>query len=293
VAVFYFRSCYTTDDFPTEAHWEVLREVELAAAIKCPSLPHYLCTYKKVQQRISRGVHEVVEGGPTTGNDTNNTSVIADLFRTALGQYKRSAALVGGKAPLLGRNLASNHLSPALETTDYYSAAGGIPVGHPSINTTVSVDVEVSQQVKDTQNNSISTLAAWVESNFVPIYSLNPSEDPLADETLVKDAIANPSKYVLKPMLEGAGRIYAREEMVELLKIPKPADEKDVSTTGSAVPSYWTIRREYILMKRINVRQFASLRDAHDAPKSAAPAITPPPSTLLGLDRTTYPAYLL
>eukprot|EP00758_Cryptobia_borreli_P005170 Tbor_TRINITY_DN4763_c0_g1::TRINITY_DN4763_c0_g1_i1::g.16950::m.16950/K21456/GSS; glutathione synthase len=56
VTLFYFRSCYTPKDFPSESHWETREKIERSLAIKCPSLPHYLCGFKKIQQILCGSV---------------------------------------------------------------------------------------------------------------------------------------------------------------------------------------------------------------------------------------------
>eukprot|EP00796_Vickermania_ingenoplastis_P008974 gene8974-6297_t len=59
VTLSYFRSCYIPEDYPTPDCWAAREAVERSNAIKCPSLPHHLCTFKKVQQRLSE-VEEVL-----------------------------------------------------------------------------------------------------------------------------------------------------------------------------------------------------------------------------------------
>lgn len=253
VALFYFRSCYAPDDLPTEDHWNVRRDVELAAAIKCPSLPHYLCTYKKVQQVISQGVHDASVSSSSVTSD----SLIAKLFSQALPSYVRDG-------PPNGASFFANALSSVLEPTDFFAPASS--ESQEIASSPLLVDSALQNAIKGPKEDPSGYLAQWIESNFVPIYSLNPAENPAGSEALVQEAIANPDSYVLKPMLEGAGRIYARGEMVELLRTPKPAEGGSKEEADSS--PYWTIRREYILMKRINVRQFPSLRDAHDGPSA-------------------------
>lgn len=50
VAVVYFRNSYVPQDFPTETHWDVRLQLEQTNAIKCPSIPYHLMTFKKLQQ---------------------------------------------------------------------------------------------------------------------------------------------------------------------------------------------------------------------------------------------------
>ena len=54
VSLFYFRSCYdVTPDFPNDACWAAREAVEASNAIKCPSLPHHLCTWKRIQRVLT------------------------------------------------------------------------------------------------------------------------------------------------------------------------------------------------------------------------------------------------
>ncbi|KEG10346.1 putative glutathione synthetase, partial [Trypanosoma grayi] len=50
VAVAYFRSTYVPADFPTEEAWAARLQVERSSAVKCPSVPYHLLTFKKLQQ---------------------------------------------------------------------------------------------------------------------------------------------------------------------------------------------------------------------------------------------------
>lgn len=67
-SVVYFRSCYTPLDFFSEECWEMREQLERSNAIKCPSLPHYLMTWKKVQQRFSSSSPNVLESIAFRGN---------------------------------------------------------------------------------------------------------------------------------------------------------------------------------------------------------------------------------
>lgn len=50
VAVAYFRSTYTPEDFLTETAWTARHDIERSSAIKCPSIPYHLLTFKKLQE---------------------------------------------------------------------------------------------------------------------------------------------------------------------------------------------------------------------------------------------------
>lgn len=54
VAVAYFRSGYTPDDYPTEVEWDGRLLLERSLAIKCPSVAYQLVGAKKVQQALAR-----------------------------------------------------------------------------------------------------------------------------------------------------------------------------------------------------------------------------------------------
>lgn len=52
VSLFYFRSCHDVSDFPVPKCWTARELIEASTAIKCPSLPYHLCTWKRVQQAL-------------------------------------------------------------------------------------------------------------------------------------------------------------------------------------------------------------------------------------------------
>ncbi|CAH0481993.1 unnamed protein product [Peronospora belbahrii] len=54
VAVAYFRSGYTPNDYPTEQEWAGRTIIERSYAIKCPSIAYHLAGTKKVQQVLSQ-----------------------------------------------------------------------------------------------------------------------------------------------------------------------------------------------------------------------------------------------
>ncbi|KPA77284.1 putative glutathione synthetase [Leptomonas pyrrhocoris] len=53
VAVAYFRSTYVPQDFPSEGAWKTRAWIEESNAVKCPSIPYHLMTFKKMQQLMS------------------------------------------------------------------------------------------------------------------------------------------------------------------------------------------------------------------------------------------------
>ncbi|RLN26037.1 hypothetical protein BBO99_00000541 [Phytophthora kernoviae] len=54
VAVAYFRSGYTPNDYPTENEWSGRMLIEQSYAIKCPSIAYHLAGTKKVQQVLAQ-----------------------------------------------------------------------------------------------------------------------------------------------------------------------------------------------------------------------------------------------
>uniref|UniRef100_H3H115 Glutathione synthetase n=1 Tax=Phytophthora ramorum TaxID=164328 RepID=H3H115_PHYRM len=54
VAVAYFRSAYTPNDYPTENEWAGRTLIERSYAIKCPSIAYHLAGTKKVQQVLAQ-----------------------------------------------------------------------------------------------------------------------------------------------------------------------------------------------------------------------------------------------
>lgn len=53
VAVAYFRSAYTPNDYPSETEWAGRTLIERSYAIKCPSIAYHLAGTKKVQQALA------------------------------------------------------------------------------------------------------------------------------------------------------------------------------------------------------------------------------------------------
>lgn len=53
VSLFYFRSGYTPDDYPSDAEWESRLLIEKCNAIKCPNIGYHLAGCKKVQQTLA------------------------------------------------------------------------------------------------------------------------------------------------------------------------------------------------------------------------------------------------
>jgi glutathione synthetase len=53
VAVAYYRSAYTPDDYPSDLEWQGRELIERSYAIKCPSIAHHLAGTKKVQQVLA------------------------------------------------------------------------------------------------------------------------------------------------------------------------------------------------------------------------------------------------
>lgn len=54
VSVFYLRSLYDVKDITSEKSWQARETLEICNAVKCPSLPYHLCTWKRVQQALSQ-----------------------------------------------------------------------------------------------------------------------------------------------------------------------------------------------------------------------------------------------
>jgi glutathione synthase len=52
VSLFYLRSLYDVADFKSALAWEARGLYEASSAIKCPSLPYHLCTWKRIQQLL-------------------------------------------------------------------------------------------------------------------------------------------------------------------------------------------------------------------------------------------------
>ncbi|CAC9469423.1 putative glutathione synthetase [Leishmania infantum JPCM5] len=78
VAVAYFRSTYVPKDLPTETAWQTRERIEESNAVKCPSVPYHLMTFKKMQQLMSN-VSEVLAPVSFDG-DQQKAAALAEHF---------------------------------------------------------------------------------------------------------------------------------------------------------------------------------------------------------------------
>ncbi|CAJ1006776.1 putative Eukaryotic glutathione synthase, ATP binding domain/Eukaryotic glutathione synthase [Leishmania naiffi] len=78
VAVTYFRSTYVPQDLPTDAAWQTRAWIEESNAVKCPSIPYHLMTFKKMQQLMSN-VSEVLAPVSFAG-DQQKAAALAEHF---------------------------------------------------------------------------------------------------------------------------------------------------------------------------------------------------------------------
>lgn len=283
VTLFYFRSCYTPGDFPTEIQWQARRDIEVSAAIKCPSLPYYLCTFKKVQQIItgsrmrSDGTAVPTAGStspsarsPTSANvkDFSIPSITseADHIQQLLSRLELGAGTPNSECGPTGRRRGATVKPFGVSAAQYYEPVNAYAdvdqtPRKGASHATDSGDSYDLIYFGDGGNANASAFQVdwytnWIRCNFVPIYSLNPRENPQAEE-VIGDAIANPRNYVLKPQLEGGGNLYSGDEMVTLLRVQKPdGDEHTLSEAQKEfLKTYWRVRNEYILMRRIMVKK--------------------------------------
>ncbi|CAA7044940.1 unnamed protein product [Microthlaspi erraticum] len=54
VAVVYFRSGYSPNDYPSESEWNARLLIEESSAVKCPSIAYHLTGTKKIQQELAK-----------------------------------------------------------------------------------------------------------------------------------------------------------------------------------------------------------------------------------------------
>ena len=86
ITVFYFRSTYTPNDFPSDVEWEARLMIEKSLSIKCPSIPQHLCTFKKIQQRL----YDVKVLAQYTNQHV-------DIFETFVAQYSLNSREIGSE----------------------------------------------------------------------------------------------------------------------------------------------------------------------------------------------------
>lgn len=110
VAVAYFRSGYTPDDYPTEAEWEGRLLLERSLAIKCPSVAYQLVGAKKVQQALTREgaleeflpsdvsdqLRQCFAGLWGLGPDENDSAIVAKVMDAAEGYVMKPQREGGG-----------------------------------------------------------------------------------------------------------------------------------------------------------------------------------------------------
>lgn len=90
VAVVYYRSGYTPDQYPTEAEWDARLLMEKSLAIKCPSIHYHLAGTKKVQQALAlpNALEKFLP-------DTNKAGPVQKIFT---GLYSLDMDSLGDKA---------------------------------------------------------------------------------------------------------------------------------------------------------------------------------------------------
>ncbi|EGR32884.1 hypothetical protein IMG5_067890 [Ichthyophthirius multifiliis] len=54
IAIVYFRTGYTPEQYPSEEAWEIREKIELTKAIKCPSINLKLINFKKIQEVLQK-----------------------------------------------------------------------------------------------------------------------------------------------------------------------------------------------------------------------------------------------
>jgi glutathione synthase len=81
--VFYFRCSYVPTDFVNESCWEAREAMERSSAVKCPSLPHHLVGFKKIQQ--------VLYDAATLRRFTASEDSAVRLSSTFMAQYSLDA----------------------------------------------------------------------------------------------------------------------------------------------------------------------------------------------------------
>ncbi|KAG5483198.1 hypothetical protein CUR178_04776 [Leishmania enriettii] len=119
VAVAYFRSTYVPEDLPTDAAWQTREWIEECNAVKCPSIPYHLMTFKKMQQLLSN-VPEVLTPVSFAG-DQQKAAAIAEHF---VPQYSLNKDEYARPA----KRQSCNETGKAIDDPEYWIADA---VAHP------------------------------------------------------------------------------------------------------------------------------------------------------------------
>lgn len=203
---------------------------------------------------------QTVEGGETEGEEkchTDASSALASQAPFAILEEKYAVALAYFRSTYVPDDFISEETWVARELLERCNA-----IKCPSIPYHLMTFKKMQQAMTNMEEVlipiSFSGDAAKAEAlaeHFMPQYSLNAAEyangssqhrrnddgeivtDP---EVWIRDAIQHPHRYVLKPQLEGGGNLIAGAEMQAMLRDTDPTD-----------PLYSELRREYILMRRI------------------------------------------
>lgn len=110
-SVVYFRSTYVPIDFPTAACWESRERLERCNAVKCPSLPHHLMTWKKMQQLFSL-VPSVLVPVAFAGDEAKARRLACHFME----QYSLNAV----EYPVGRKNEPEEHIQAAIATPSEY-----------------------------------------------------------------------------------------------------------------------------------------------------------------------------
>ncbi|RNF25683.1 glutathione synthetase [Trypanosoma conorhini] len=164
-------------------------------------------------------------------------------------------AVVDGRYPVAVAYFRSTYVPEDLPTEEAWAARLALErssaIKCPSIPYHLLTFKKLQQLFCDVDNVLVpiafagdAAKAQQLQSHFVPQYSLNPAEvGEEAVRRVIADALQHPARYVLKPQLEGGGNLLSGEAMQEVLRTTEAAD----------AVLYRRVRREYILMSRINV----------------------------------------
>ncbi|KAG5483337.1 hypothetical protein LSCM1_04884 [Leishmania martiniquensis] len=119
VAVAYFRSTYVPEDLPTEAAWRTREWIEESNAVKCPSIPYHLMTFKKMQQLMSN-MSEVLTPVSFAGDQQKAAAIaehVVPQYSLNKDEYARSV-----------RSLPCNEKGEVIDDPEYWIADA---VAHP------------------------------------------------------------------------------------------------------------------------------------------------------------------
>lgn len=188
IAVCYYRSCYTPNDFTSQSDVDIVTSLELAHCVKCPTVGHHLAGTKKIQQVLTD--IDVLKKYISV----DQCAELTELFMGMWG-FDDVQSIRHSTQPHTLIVQDAHGRSATLENGQVVVRDGNSAVLH-TINKTDITVVNESQDITPTPITAVSSLA-----------------DVIVDMAINR----NFGNYVLKPQREGGGNNIWGPEIVYTL----------------------------------------------------------------------------